>query len=198
MACTGYARLYTRSMKRILIVECKQEVSTFNPVPSRYGDFRVRRDDEMLAYHRATRNEIGGALTVLDGRQDVLVQMLYSALAITSGGTLGAADFKRIAAEMIESLRAAPPADAVYFSLHGAMAASGEDDPEGYLLQEARAVLGERIPIVASFDLHGVLTDRILRYCDAIVCFPYLPARGFLRDRTARRHHLAQNYGWPC
>lgn len=162
-------------MKRVLIVECKQEVSTFNPVPSSYADFIVRRADEMLAYHRATHNEVGGALAVFDTRPDIVVQTVYSALAITSGGTFGAADFKRIAAEMMDGLRAAPPADAVYFCLHGAMAASQEDDPEGYLLQEARALLGQRIPMVASFDLHGVLTDRILHHCDTIVCYQTYP-----------------------
>lgn len=162
-------------MTRILIAECKQEVSTFNPVPSGYADFIVRRGAEFLAYHRSARNEVGGALDVFDTRSDIETVCTYSALAITSGGTLSAAGFKRIADELIESLRAAPPADAFYFSLHGAMAAEGEDDPEGYLLQQARAVLGERIPIVASFDLHGVLTDRILQQADAIVCFHTYP-----------------------
>ena len=162
-------------MKRILIAECRQEVSTFNPVASSYADFIVRRDAAFLAYHRAARNEVGGALDVFGTRADVETVCTYSALSITSGGTLGAADFKRIADEMIESLRAAPPADAVYFCLHGAMAAIGEDDPEGFFLQEARKVLGERIPIVASFDLHGILTDRILQQADAIVCFHTYP-----------------------
>ncbi len=162
-------------MKRILIAECRQEVSTFNPVASSYADFIVRRGAEFLAYHRAARNEVGGALDVFGSRADIETVCTYSALSITSGGTLGAADFKRIADEMIESLRAAPPADAVYFCLHGAMAAIGEDDPEGYFLQEARKILGERIPIVASFDLHGILTDRILQQADAIVCFHTYP-----------------------
>ncbi len=162
-------------MKRILIAECRQEVSTFNPVASSYADFTVRRDAEFLAYHRSARNEVGGALDVFGTRADVETVCTYSALSITSGGTLGAADFKRIADEMIESLRAAPPADAVYFCLHGAMAAIGEDDPEGFFLQEARRVIGERIPIVASFDLHGILTDRILQQADAIVCYHTYP-----------------------
>jgi len=37
--------------------------------------------------------------------------------------------------------------DGVYFSLHGAMAAANEDDPEGFLLQEARKILGRRVPL---------------------------------------------------
>lgn len=64
--------------------------------------------------------------------------------------------------------------DAAYFSLHGAMQAENEDDPEGYLLQEARRILGD-IPFVVSLDLHGVLTDRMLQHSNAVVAFHTYP-----------------------
>ena len=47
-------------MTKILIAECKQEVSTFNPHMSGYDDFGIRRGEELLSYHRTVRNEIGG------------------------------------------------------------------------------------------------------------------------------------------
>jgi hypothetical protein len=47
-------------MPRILIAECKQEVSTFNPVLSGCGDFTIRPGQEILNYHRRVRNEVGG------------------------------------------------------------------------------------------------------------------------------------------
>jgi len=160
---------------KILIAECKQEVSSFNPVASHYSDFLVRRGEEILAYHRTARNEIAGARDVFAARGNVELVPTYSALAITSGGTLARADFEQLAHDFLEAIRAAPPVDAVYFSLHGAMSAEGEDDPEGYLLQETRKILGERIPIVASFDLHGILTERILQHCNAITVYHTYP-----------------------
>ena len=54
-------------------------------------------------------------------------------------------------------------ADALYFSMHGAMAAEVEKDPEGYMLQEARRILGPDVPIVISLDMHGTVTRRMLR-----------------------------------
>ena len=53
-------------MLKILIAECKQEVSTFNPNHSGYEDFGIRYGNELLDYHRTIRNEIGGALSILD------------------------------------------------------------------------------------------------------------------------------------
>jgi hypothetical protein len=52
-------------MLKILIAECKQEVSTFNPHKSGYEDFGIRLGAELLDYHRTVRNEIGGALSIL-------------------------------------------------------------------------------------------------------------------------------------
>ena len=54
-------------MPRILIVECMQEISSFNPLPSEYENFHILRGDEI--YEQRGRNQaIGGALSVFDAR----------------------------------------------------------------------------------------------------------------------------------
>jgi microcystin degradation protein MlrC len=173
---------------RILIAECKQEVSTFNPSASRYRDFDTSYGDDILHFHRGGQLEVGGALSVFDARDNVELIPTYSARSITSGGTLADADFRRIVGEFLAAIQAAPPVDGVYFALHGAMAADDEDDPEGYLLQETRDLLGEAIPIVVSLDLHGVLTDRMLQHADAIVAYHTYPHVDFFETgaRAAR------------
>ncbi len=175
-------------MTRILIAECKQEVSTFNPHLSGYEDFGVRRGDELLRYHRTVRNEIGGALSVFDAAPDVELVPTYSAFFISSGGTLAKSSWERIATEFLDSIRAAPPVDGVYFSMHGAMASEQELDPEGWLLAETRKILGENIPIVVSLDLHGILTDRMVEHSDAIVAYHTYPHVDFFEtgQRAAR------------
>lgn len=175
-------------MPRILIAECKQEVASFNPVLSHYDDFSVSFGDDVLARHRGVRSEVTGALGVFESDPHVQVVPAYSARAITSGGTLDAADFDRIARECVSGLRSAPKLDAAYFALHGAMVAQNEEDPEGYLLAEARKILGVGIPIVVSLDLHGVLTDRMLQHSDAVVMYHTYPHVDFYEtgQRAAR------------
>lgn len=175
-------------MPRILIAECKQEVSTFNPQLSGYGDFAVRRGRELLDYHRTVRNEVGGALEVLEAAPAVEVVPAYSAFFITSGGTLAAPAWERIAGEFLEGVRSAPPVDGVYFCMHGAMASESEPDPEGWLLAETRRILGDDVPVVVSLDLHGILTDRMLEHSDAIVAYHTYPHVDFFEtgQRAAR------------
>lgn len=173
---------------RILIGECKQEVSTFNPVLSRYSDFDVSWGQEILDYHRGLNTEIAGAQPVFAARPDIELVPTYSARMIVSGGTLARPDFARILDEFRTAVAAAPPVDGVYLSLHGAMAAEGEDDPEGLLLAELRAIVGEDVPVVVSLDLHGVVTERMLTHSDAIVAYHTYPHVDFAStgERAAR------------
>lgn len=175
-------------MYKIIIAECKQEVSTFNPQLSGYEDFYVTRGECFLRYHRNARYEVGGALSVFEAERGVEVVPTYSALFTTAGGTLAVSAWERIAAEFLEEIKNAAPVDAVYFSLHGAMASEEVWDPEGYLLSETRKLLGEDIPIVISMDLHGILTKEMVETCDAVVNFHTYPHVDFYEtgQRAAR------------
>lgn len=174
--------------RRILIAECKQEVSTFNPHLSGVDDFTIRRGPALFDYHRTVHTEIGGALRVLEALPDIELVPAYGACLITSGGTLAKADWEQIAGDFVAALETAPPLDGVYFCMHGAMASEEELDPEGYLLEQARRVLGEEIPIVVSLDLHGILTERMVQHSDAIVAYHTYPHVDFFEtgERAAR------------
>lgn len=165
-------------MPRIVIAECKQEVSSFSPATSCIEDFRIARGAALLDHHRRVREEVGGALSVFDADDRVELAPAFGASANTSGGILTAESFQRLCDDFLGCLVDASKSgqvDAAYFSLHGAMQAEGEDDPEGFLLQEARRILGEQIPFVVSLDLHGVLTDRMLQHSDAVVAYHTYP-----------------------
>jgi len=173
---------------RIIIAECKQEVSTFNPLPSRYEDFRTARGADLLTCHRGWGAEVGGALDVFEADKRVALVPTFGANANTSGGVLTGESFARLSREFLNDLADAGKVDGAYFSLHGAMQAEGEDDPEGFLLQEARQILGEKVPFVVSLDLHGILTERMLRHSDAVVPYHTYPHVDFVQTgaRSAR------------
>lgn len=175
-------------MAGILINECKQEVSSFNPVLGEYADWDIQHGAQMIEAHRGVGTEIGGALDVFASQPGIKVIGGYGARAITSGGTLRDSTLERIAREFLDAVRAHRDVDAIYFCLHGAMGSETEHDPEGYLLAETRKIVGERTPIVTSLDLHGILTDRMIEHSDAIVLYHTYPHVDFYQtgERAAR------------
>lgn len=174
-------------MARVLIAECIHEICSFNPVPTRYGDFFIHTGERIFDYHRGIGSEVSGALGVLR-EAGVATIPTFSARGITSGGPIPAADFDRLAHEFLDCVRRAGPVDGAYLALHGAMAAENEDDPEGFLLTEVRRLLGPNVPLVASFDLHGILTDRMLEPLDALTIYHTYPHIDFAStgERAAR------------
>lgn len=159
---------------RILIVECMQEISSFNPVPSHYENFHIERGEEMLAQD-GLNTALGGALPVLRAAGMEPVFTLSSRAG--SAGLLSAEGWQRLSSEVLAAVaeEAQSGIDGVYFSLHGAMGAEGELDPEGTLLAETRRIIGEQIPIVISLDLHGILTDKMLRQVDGLAIYHTYP-----------------------
>lgn len=157
-------------MKRILIAECMQEISSFNPLPSTIRDFRIA-EGKALFQQRGLNTAIGGALDRFDRRGDFEIIPVISATA-PSAGILENQSWAQLSKKILDGVsQHAHAADAVYFSLHGAMGAIGELDPEGYLLQQTRALIGPDKPMVISLDLHGILTKRMLKQVDGFAVY---------------------------
>jgi microcystin degradation protein MlrC len=175
---------------RILVAECMQEISSFNPLPSGYENFHIERGAQMLG-HQGLNTGLGGALGVF--RETGLEPVLTIGARAGSAGLLSAAGWKRLSNEVLEAINegARGGIDGVYFSLHGAMGADGELDPEGYLLSRTREIVGKDVPIVITLDLHGILTERMLRQIDGLAIYHTYPHVDFAStgQRAARVLH---------
>lgn len=158
---------------RVLIAEVKQETSTFNPMPTLYDEFRIYTGEDIFTAYRGTKTELAGAFDVFD--EDGRIELVPTVAAdCVSGGPIATACLDRLLGEMEQSVREQSDIDAAYICLHGAMAGADEGDPEGRLLKNLREILGD-IPLVASIDLHCILTDRMIENADIIVPYHTYP-----------------------
>jgi microcystin degradation protein MlrC len=147
-------------MPKIIVAHYFQETNSFHPNPTTYENFGVTRGEDLI---RDGRGVVNGAVDQFAKRSDVEIVPTYGA-GMGAGGTITHECFERISSECLEAIgENSAGADALYFSMHGAMAAEIEKDPEGYMLQEARNILGPDVPIVISLDMHGTVSRRMLR-----------------------------------
>ena len=68
-------------------------------------------------------------------------------------------------------LVAAGELDAVYISNHGGMISTAGPDPDGELYAMVRGVVGSKIPVVATIDLHANISERMVQNVDALVSY---------------------------
>ena len=166
--------------KRIAAGGFLHETNTFQQQRTTYADFAeagdrapLTRGPQVLDRFAGVNTSLAGALEVLKPTGATLVPLPWT--SATPSGYVTEDAFERIAAMFIEDLRAALPLDGVYLSLHGAMVTEHLEDPEGELLARIRGVVGPRVPIVASLDLHSNTTQRMFDLTEAMVAYTTYP-----------------------
>jgi len=93
-------------------------------------------------------------------------------ILMTAGGASGPVDqrfFGDVVAKMRAGLEAALPVDAVYLPEHGAATATGDDDPDATVFEMVRALVGSKVPVVATLDLHANCSQRMVDAVDVLI-----------------------------
>ena len=112
---------------------------------------------------------------------------------VEAGGPLDHAFFETAMQEIRTRLRAAGSLDAVYISNHGAMITTQNADPDGEIFQAVRDIVGPAVPVVATLDLHGNVSDRMVQLADAVIAYQTNPHVDMLdrgRDAAMILHEL--------
>jgi microcystin degradation protein MlrC len=149
---------------RIAVGGIHTECSTSSPVLMQPEDFRVLRGPDLLAHEY---------FDFLDA-DDIEHLPLLHARAVP-GGPLERATYEGFKAEFLDRLKATLPIDGLYLAMHGAMNVEGMDDAEGDWISAARAVVGPDVPVAASYDLHGNVTQKIIDQLDIFAGYRTAP-----------------------
>jgi len=157
---------------RIAVAVMSHEGCTFNPTPTGLDGFAAR----CLIYGDDLLNDPPPAAGFLKGFVEGIadkspeVELLPSIAArTTAGGRLTREALDHVRDHVVEGLQAAGDLDGMAFLLHGASAAEGIDDPEGYLLEAAREVVGPDLPIGVPLDHHGNITAKMVELATFII-----------------------------
>ena len=173
-------------MTCILIAGYQHETNTFAPSLADWAAFN--RGDSFPAFvHGAAMIDqlsginipVGGFMAAARRKGWTLLPSCWAGAIPSSFVTRDA--FERLAGVICTDVLAARDAgglDAIYLDLHGAAVAEHAADSEGELIARLRAIVGPKLPIVASLDLHANVTRRMLAQADALVAYRCYPQIG--------------------
>ena len=167
-------------MSRIAIGGFQHETNTFAPSKAEYAAFEagggwpgVKYGEPIFGAVEGANIPAAGAIQALRALGHDLVGTAWAAASPSAHVTADA--FERILNGLIQNLKDAGPVDGVYLDLHGAMVSEQFEDGEGEILRRVRAVVGPRVPIVASLDLHANVTRAMVETVDAMVAYRTYP-----------------------
>ncbi|MCI0621809.1 MAG: M81 family metallopeptidase [Acidobacteria bacterium] len=180
-------------MKRIAVARLFQETSSFSSKKTTIEDFKqfgLHFGADIFSQVSDLRDEFCGFMDAARQATDLELVPIMWAVGWT-GGALTQDTFEFLKEKLVNGIASTPSLDGVLLAFHGSMAAERTDDTEGAILSAIRRVIGDKIPLVATFDHHANMTRRIVDNLDALVAYLTCPHRDTL-ETGLRGAHMMQ------
>jgi len=156
------------------------ESCTFSPLLSTEQDFQVVRGQVLV-----------DSYPFLAARSGIIHSPLLYARALP-GGPVEAGFYRHIKAEFLRLLDESSPLDGLFLHMHGAVSVEGMEDAEGDFLSAVRETAGPRCLLAASYDLHGNLSERVVRSLDFLSAYRTAPHIDWLETLERVYTHLVR------
>jgi microcystin degradation protein MlrC len=183
-------------MTRIAVGGFLHETNTFAPTKATYEAFthgggwpRMVLGGDILKIVRNVNVGLAGFIDEAGPQGWELIPTIFAAATPSAHVTKDA--YERIAAVLVDGIKAAGAIDGVYLDLHGAMVTEHFDDGEGELLARVRKVIGADLPLVVSLDLHANVTPEMVAHADALIAYRTYPHVDMADTGRACARHLA-------
>jgi microcystin degradation protein MlrC len=166
--------------KRIAILGLMLESNSFSP-PTGRDEFLDRLylagaefSEELRKVESKLPTEIRSFCATMDATSDWEPVPILIGL-VEAGGPFEHGFYQETLSEMKVRLEAAAPFDGIYICNHGAMITTENRDPDGEIFEMVRGIVGPDIPVVATLDLHGNVSDRMVAAVNAIIAYQTNP-----------------------
>ena len=167
-------------MATIALAGMQHETNTFAPSLADYDAFvqgggwpSIQAGEAVLEAIDGANIPAQGAATAFNNNGHTVIPLTWASASPSAHVTDDA--FERIVGDLCERLHRTGAVDGVYLDLHGAMVPQTYDDGEGEILRRVRELVGTRVPVVASLDLHANITAQMVDLADALAVYRTYP-----------------------
>jgi microcystin degradation protein MlrC len=160
---------------RLLLAMMKHETNTFSPVPTplqRFRDWGMHEDRAVVTAYRGTNHPLAA---YIDLAAEIGAEIVTPIAAEgMPSGPVSREAYDYLTGRILDALATQGPFDAALLDLHGAMVPDGMTGGEGPLLKRMREI-APGLPIAATFDMHGNMTDEIMANATVVVGYKTYP-----------------------
>jgi microcystin degradation protein MlrC len=163
--------------KRVILAGIFHETHSFVDEVTSLSDFEVEVGDAMLA-HRGDASPLAGALEVADCCGWDLRPVID--LRATPSGLCADEVLEFFWRHLEAAVVAEEQIDGVYLVLHGAMCSVSHPDTEAEIVRRLRTALVDTVPICGVLDMHGNISEEMIRQTDGLVAYrenPHIDAK---------------------
>ncbi len=166
---------------KILIAGFQHETNTFSLSKANYMCFKIQdswppllKNQEVIKQTKGTTLPIAGFIESSIKDKEIQLTPIVWCSAEPSSFVTDCA-YKRISKIIFNGIKNNPDLHGIYLDLHGAMVVESTDDGEGNLLKMIRKIVGYRMPIVISLDMHANVSRDMFELSDAITMYRTYP-----------------------
>jgi microcystin degradation protein MlrC len=165
---------------KIIVCEFNQETNSFNPVTTKMKDYvqgGIYRGEEMIRELEDKPCAVAGMLQAIkEANAEVLPALSMYA---QSGGPVEQEVLDAFLQETMAFIRQNMPVEGIFISFHGATQSTQYDDVCGLISETIRREVGEAVVMAASCDLHGNVTEKMIKNLDIVCGYHTYPHKDF-------------------
>lgn len=152
---------------RVFTCGIRHESNTFSTLSTTEANFSVTRGEDIL------KNQEWARIAEKEG-----IELIPSLHAYAwPGGVVERTIFERYKSEILTDLKNAGEIDGIYLDMHGALHVEGYDDAQATFIKEIRDIVGDKVMISGSFDLHGNLSADFVKNINILTAYRTAPHR---------------------
>ncbi|MBE6645712.1 MAG: M81 family metallopeptidase [Ruminococcaceae bacterium] len=161
--------------KRVFMCGFSQESNSFNPVLADMNEF-----DSFDPFWGDAKTPDKLCLPSAQGMYETFKEadaelLCGPVIRAGSGGPVEHSVIDYFIDKTLKQLKSFGKVDGVAVAMHGATVSDKEEDVCGYILESIRKEVGDDVIISASFDLHGNMTEKIMKNADYVSGFQQYP-----------------------